>query len=310
MIIGISGKIGSGKDTVGQIIQYLTAYGEHDTFENFLNASHGNIQGGANPWKIKKFADKLKDIICLLIGCTGEQLEDQDFKNTELGEEWWYYGAYQHGSHKDILESIHVLEKDARYILEYSHMNYVKLIKLTPRKILQLLGIEVGRDIIHPNIWINALFTDYKYIPGNRKESEGRIGDLMTQFPKWIITDTRFINEAQSIKNRKGIIIRVNRNQEPKVIICPNKLKYERLENGSYYLAQMIVTDNPKNFKSFKKLSDYFDLDKQLNNISVEHESETALDDYQDFDYIIDNNGTINDLIIKIKEILIKEKII
>ena len=30
--------------------------------------------------EIKKFADKLKDIVCLLIGCTREQLEDQEFK--------------------------------------------------------------------------------------------------------------------------------------------------------------------------------------------------------------------------------------
>jgi len=39
------------------------------------------------------------------------------------------------------------------------------------------------------------------------------------------------------------------------------------------------------------------------------HLSETALDNYS-FDYTIDNNGTIEELIIKVKEILIKEKLI
>jgi hypothetical protein len=41
-----------------------------------------------------------------------------------------------------------------------------------------------------------------------------------------------------------------------------------------------------------------------------EHESETALDDYHFFDYFIDNDGTIDELVVKVKEILIKEKII
>ena len=40
------------------------------------------------------------------------------------------------------------------------------------------------------------------------------------------------------------------------------------------------------------------------------HESEIALDNYDKFDYIVDNNSTIDDLIKKIREILITEKII
>ena len=40
-----------------------------------------------------------------------------------------------------------------------------------------------------------------------------------------------------------------------------------------------------------------------------EHISETALDDAK-FDYVIENNGTIEELIEQVKKILIKEKII
>ena len=87
MVIGVSGKIGSGKDTIGKIIQYLTSESsKKDTskyrdFEAFLKNG-----GGSSPrnfdfhyqssWEIKKYADKLKDITCLLLGCTREQLED------------------------------------------------------------------------------------------------------------------------------------------------------------------------------------------------------------------------------------------
>ena len=73
-LIGISGKIGSGKDTVGKYLQYLfsTEYPRH-TFEEFLKYPRWVND---NDWQIKKYADKLKEIVCLLIGCTREQLED------------------------------------------------------------------------------------------------------------------------------------------------------------------------------------------------------------------------------------------
>lgn len=92
MIIGINGKIGSGKDTVGKIIQFIT-YNKHRELKGFDTMSFSdfcidyNLHNRSN-WKIKKFADKLKDIVCLLIGCTREQLEDHEFKEKELGEEW------------------------------------------------------------------------------------------------------------------------------------------------------------------------------------------------------------------------------
>ena len=45
-------------------------------------------------------------------------------------------------------------------------------------------------------------------------------------------------------------------------------------------------------------------------NDTGKHLSEIALDDYKNWNYVIDNNGTIEDLIEKVKQILIQEKII
>ena len=70
MLIAISGRINSGKDTVGQIIQYLTSESNVYPFDLKLDYSH------KSNWEIRKWADKLKDIICILINCTREQLED------------------------------------------------------------------------------------------------------------------------------------------------------------------------------------------------------------------------------------------
>ena len=139
-LIGISGKIGSGKDTVGKILQYLNSYNtnryKHPTTLNDFNSYLGNKHDEMSIYQIKKFADKLKDIACLLIGCTREQLEDRDFKEQELGKEWC--NSYDDVYHTSLKEE-----------------------KLTPRKLLQLLGTECGRQIIHPNIWCNSLFSDY-----------------------------------------------------------------------------------------------------------------------------------------------------
>ena len=111
-ILAISGKKGVGKDTVGKIIQYLTAKNEaildinmpdRDYWINISFEDYFKYNMLVHKWKIKKFADKLKDIICLLINCTREQLEDESFKNTELEEEWWYWYMERVGGYSPII---------------------------------------------------------------------------------------------------------------------------------------------------------------------------------------------------------------
>ena len=199
----------------------------------------GNFSIESSNYQIKKFADKLKDIACLLIGCTREHLEDREFKEKELGEKWWRYKI-----HDGSVFRWATLEE---YNKEGKYQKFI--VKLTPRKLLQLLGTECGREILHPNIWVNALFADYS-------DRQFRGSTYESQISKWIITDCRFPNEAQAIVDRGGIVIRVNR--------------YD--ENGMPY--------------------------KTLNN----HPSETSLDNYE-FDHVINNNGSIEELIEKIKQL-------
>ena len=188
-----------GKDTIGKIIQYLVWKSRVEkgelplsvySFSDFAReTSFGKNQ---STFEIKKFADTLKDIVCLLIGCTRKQLEDQEFKNTELGEEWWYYLTPK--------GKIDYQEYEKLRPLVFMEME-VTLVKLTPRLLLQLLGTECGRDILHPNIWVNSLFSDYK--------EDDHIYEIKGS--NWIITDMRFPNELKAVKKRGGITIRVSR---------------------------------------------------------------------------------------------------
>ena len=84
------------------------------------------------------------------------------------------------------------------------------------------------------------------------------------------------------------------------------------LLNGSYP-----TLDSPNEIESIKKhngLTIRINRDSFLRTGKVfdtdNHESETALDDYQGFDYVINNNGTIKALKEVVKDILIKEHII
>ena len=231
-LIGISGKAGAGKDLVGVIIQYLVhteGIINMEYWEKFKSNTPFN-QIVFSKYVIKKFADKLKTLVCLLIGYTREQLEDRVLKEKELGEEWWYY--------KGRNNSLIPYNKNSK-------RNPEDLIKPTPRLLLQLIGTNLFREQLHPNTWVNASFANYLN-------------------NAWIFTDVRFPNELEAIKKHNGITIRINRG----LVERTGKMIQE-----------------------------------------PEHISETALDNAK-FDYVIENDCTIDDLIEKVREILIKENII
>ena len=243
-LIGINGKIGAGKDTVGEIIQKLCLTNNGPEFE------------------IKKFAGKLKQIASLLTGINISDFEYQDFKNTYLDENWDYWCVVVEDNGKFSFESQKFATHDQAAIealaleknLGTFRMKYIiEQRRMTVRQLLQELGTEAMRDGLHTNVWVNALFADFKFAK-------------MSQYnpSHWLITDMRFPNELEAIKERGGITIRVTRDYA--------------LRGGP---------EDPKNL----------------------HPSETALDK-ETFDYEIVNDGTIEELVGKVRDILIKEEII
>lgn len=95
MILALSGRIKAGKSTVANIIQLLIGRDklqhEHPNtiFENMLNPNYINSYSkeeleGISNWKQVAFAAKLKQIVALLIGCTVQDLESQEFKELTM----------------------------------------------------------------------------------------------------------------------------------------------------------------------------------------------------------------------------------
>ena len=303
-LIGISGKMGSGKDTVGKILQYLDY--EKNVMGGRTKYGIDNFPIEISNYQIKKFAEKLKDMVCILLGCTREQLEDREFKEKELGEEWWRYKI-----HDGSVFRWATLEK---YNEEDKYQKFI--VKLTPRKLLQLLGTDCGRDIIHPKIWVNALFADYKspcHVAGTQKPCSC-MGQMCGEPINWIITDVRFPDEVKAIEDRGGIVIRVNRDIIPTLENCKQNL----VEVKSTFLDGAVKTkedfdSRPWEPYEYTEGDDPY-LKRALNGRNAEngicgirlipssHPSETALDNH-DFNYVIENNGSIEELVETVKQL-------
>lgn len=252
MLVGISGYIGSGKDTVARMTQYL-CYKEEMGFKvpdeegihYFLK--HNYSLNGDKYWQIRKFAGKLKQIVSLLTGIPVADLEKESIKSSFLGDEWNYMAP--------LISQLGTVVGHAEA-------------RMSVRDLLQKLGTDAMRDKVHPNIHVNGLFADYQtnIVPSrkfHRLELLSEEGDDITfsdQFPNWLISDLRFGNEMKAIKDRDGICIRINREQT--------------LKPGTPL-----------------------------------HSSETALDQVE-FDYTIDNSGTLEELLEQVRTMLLHFKII
>lgn len=207
MILGVTGFISSGKDTIAD---YLC------TFHGFKRLS---------------FAASLKDAVSSVFGWDRELLEGTTKSSREWREkkdEWW----------------------SARLGRE-----------ITPRWVLQYWGTEVCRNGFHQDIWVASL--EYK---------------LKTSKDDVVITDCRFANEVNAIKNAGGITCRVERGPKP------------------LWYNDAVVLNNTNDKKKYEiaknKIAEY--------GIHASEYSSVGLN----YEYYIDNNSTIDELHAKIKSII------
>jgi hypothetical protein len=212
MLLGISGELNSGKDTVVKMVQYYFAKEKSESkkdfpdIEDYLDAyENWNLIPRfklANSIHIKKYATKLKQMLTILVGCKLEDWENQEFKNTVMPD-WLQSKVWEY-------------KKDG--LLETSWQTN-ELTKHTYRWLAQNVGTEFFRNGINQEVWINALFAEYlpervhKYHRMEYLDMETEI-DFSTKFPNWIITDVRFPNEADAITIRGGKVVKVISNQE------------------------------------------------------------------------------------------------
>lgn len=258
MIIAISGKISSGKDTLAGLIG-MAIYGQRRNVQPLPEElADKKIHRDAlrfSGWQVTRFAGALKRLVADVSGCKESDLEDIDFKNSNMPPEW-------NRTIKDAIEFLkwkglttdHVVntmsEDEIRTWATQCGFKFVR----TYREFLQEVGTKGGE--VTPLFWVNSLLSRYKMEPSENRHWAGHAITMAEpepdRWPNWIIPDLRFPNEAAAIKERDGILIRINR---PGTVV------------GT-------------------------------------HSSETALDNYQGFDHILENNGTLEGLYEKVTELV------
>lgn len=125
-----------------------------------------------------------------LIAFTGAKKSGKTSSANHLIENYGYIKHYFAKPLKDMLKCLGLNEEQVNGTLK--EIPCEELCGMTPRKALQLLGTEYGRNLIHNNIWVQA----WKNTMPN--------GDI-------VCDDLRFPNEHKMIKLMDGIIIDISR---------------------------------------------------------------------------------------------------
>lgn len=185
MIVVLAGALGSGKDTVGDI----------------LVKNHG--------FQKTAFATPLKQMVKLAFPAfTDESLYgSSSARSTQFPQypitNCPFCGEDLHEEHYDPLK-----QEDGKYVPCPAGVILIRVCRehgpvddcVSPRLALQTLGTEWGRRL-YSNIWVDAAF---EYIK-------------MSTHSNWVITDCRFKNEVEGSKKNSGLVVRLTRNMDVNV---------------------------------------------------------------------------------------------
>jgi hypothetical protein len=201
-LIGFSGRAGSGKNYSAKMWQAIDMGLDWKETEVLLAKAKDNPSLSGSQWQTKAFAYKLKLITSILTGIPVEELEKESVKKSLLGNEW-------------AQPEYNVLNE----IPPFKDIEFLSLI--TVRDLLDKIGMMM-RDEFGEDVWANALFSDWNN-------------------QKWLVTDVRFPNEVQFIKERRGICIRLTRNGD-KISALRSEIALDNFKDWDYIIDNKKLT--------------------------------------------------------------------
>ena len=145
--------------------------------------------------------------------------------------------------------------------------NRLNLPHLTPRWVLQQWGTEVVRKSFHDDTWIASL--------------ENKIRKITDDV---VISDCRFVNEIQAIRNQGGIVVRVTRGEVPPWYNWAVEYNNSAIMRRGEMMRTADQEESPIKYKI--------------------HLSEWAWAGTK-FDHVFDNNGLLDELYTSINDLVL-----
>lgn len=134
-----------------------------------------------------------------VIGLTGYAQSGKDTVGTYLKNVYQYQRVAFADSVRDSVALLDPWIADGIHTFRLSHLletvgwDEAKVKHYEVRRLLQVMGTEVGRMLFGPNVWIDI---------AARKAAEHE---------RVVITDVRFANEAEWIRSQDGVVVKVER---------------------------------------------------------------------------------------------------
>ena len=162
------------------------------------------------------------------------------------------------------------------------------------------------------DVWVNSLMKDYNPVTFDYKGSINKeiIGDWV--YPNWIITDLRFPNEYKAVQKRNGLHIHLERFEVGDLVNWENSgnnAEYEIFEcYKDYALIGITGMGNREPEYEIKVL--YSELSLVKNDTHKSENTDLLKESFDENVIYLYNVGTVEELIEKVKLILINNKII
>lgn len=267
MLISLSGAKQSGKDTTARIIQWYTAKHPYNVKIQDFVKGHWLVNSQNSTFQIKKWAYKLKQVASLYLNIPVEDFEKEEVKNSYLPECWSKWKLVYYNEHDTVVTEYFDSKEDAKEWLAYwgeYDIEELEYAPITVRQFLEWLGTEGMRDGVHQNIHVNGLMSDY--VPH------------IENYPNLIKSNNQPLIENKEYSMGKAVY--------PKWIISDTRF-FNELEAVKAKDGICVRIHNAKAEKAEKS----------------SHKSANEWKSW-DFDYEIDNNGTIKDLIVQVDKML------
>ena len=157
-------------------------------------------------YSVRKFASKLREAISIILSIPVEKTFSDADKQRDLSNLEWTVANFVAVLQQSIkavtgvTDNIETAELFAKKLTKADlPVDTAAIVRLVPGttvgRLLQVVGTECFREVIGPDVWVDALMKSW--------ELEGR--------PPIIIADTRFPNETVAIWRAGGVIIQVCR---------------------------------------------------------------------------------------------------